>query len=349
MQNRLAIASVVLIALVGLTVWKMSARDAEVSPPATAEVKLPSFTRDQIDELEISAPERESVKLVKQAEQWKLAAPLSAEADETAVKTALDKLSELDITGVAATNDKNHERLEVSAEKGTHVIARGGGKTLLDAYIGRYQSGNTMLRLQDQKAVATVGGSIRFAFNKYVREWRDRSIASVEKDAVAEIVFENANGRFAFVRAGDGWEQAAGKGQKPIKDFDGTKVDSLVGTAAKLSATDFAASDVTADAAGVGEAPVARVSLRLSGDAGVEEVHYRVGNKAENNVYLVREGDDQIYLVSSWLGGRLTPDAGAFVKQEPAEAPPMPSPHALGSPGNPIQVPPIKMEQVKKP
>jgi hypothetical protein len=122
-----------------------------------------------------------------------------------------------------------------------------------------------------------------------------------------------------------------------------------VGTAAKLSATDFAASDVTADAAGVGEAPVARVSLRLSGDAGVEEVHYRVGNKAENNVYLVREGDDQIYLVSSWLGGRLTPDAGAFVKQEPAEAPPMPSPHALGSPGNPIQVPPIKMEQVKKP
>lgn len=328
-QNRLGIAILVLLVLGGLVYYQQSAREAQDQTAPTASVKLPKLARDSIDELELTAEGKPKVRLVKQGAEWRLAEPVDAKADQDAVGTVLDKLAELEVTGVAATKAKNHERLEVDDKKGTHVIAKSAGKPLIDALIGTYQSGNTMLRLQGQDAVASVKGSIRFAFGKEVREWRDRAITKVDPKAVQEIGFENEHGRFRFTRDGEGWKQVLGKGEKRIDALDNSKVSGLVSTAASLSATDFADQGVTSEQAGLA-AGAARVTLSVSGDAGVESVAYSIGGEIEKNYYLQRDGIDTIFIVSSWIAGRLKPAADGFVKKEnEAAAEPAAAPMAM--------------------
>ena len=46
-----------------------------------------------------------------------MAEPLDAAADQDAVKAALDKLRELEVTGVAATQAQSHEKLEVDRRR----------------------------------------------------------------------------------------------------------------------------------------------------------------------------------------------------------------------------------------
>jgi hypothetical protein len=272
---------------------------------------------------------------------------------------------------VAATKASNHERLEVEAKKGTHVIAKSGGKPVLDAWIGSYQAGNSMVRLEGQTAVATVRGSIRYAFSKYTREWRNREITEIPTTDVQRILFQNSKGRFEFVRDGDEFKQQLAKGEKPITPLDANKVKGIVGTASSLSATDFAEPGVTPEQVGLGpNAPTC--TLFLGGDAGSSEIVYRIGTLKDQSYYLQREGVDTIYLVTQWIGDRLTASTESLTRKED-EAAPAADPHAgmpgmqgmqglppgiqlppdlqqkLGSPGNPIPVHPSGVTVSNKP
>jgi len=342
-QNRLGVATLVLLALLGVTMWRMSSREAEDRTPPKVEVKLPKIDSATVDELELHAPDKPGVRLVKKDDKWRLAEPLDAAADPDTVKTALDKLRELEVTGVAATKAESHEKLEVDPKKATHVIARAGGKTLLDAYVGTYLSGNTMLRLEGQTNVATVKGSIRYVFTKQVREWRDRTIHKGDAKDVQQVEFSNKNGHFAFVREGDKWKQVLAKGDKKIDPLDDSKLTGILSTAVNLNATDFADAAITPEQAGLGPS-AASVRLKLGGDAGPQEVVYRIGSQKDQDYYFQLEGVDTIFVMSSWVGGRLLASTDTLVKKpEPANnAPP-------GSPQNPIKVDPIGSRMVPAP
>lgn len=343
-QNRLGVATLVLLALLGLTMWRINARRTEDAAPPKAEVKLPKIDSSKIDELELSAPDKPKVRLVKQGEQWRLAEPLDAKADQDAVKAVLDKLGELELTGVAATKVENHARLEVDEKKGAHVIARVGGKPLLDAFLGTYQSGSTMLRLQGQPLVATAKGSIRYVFTKQVREWRDRTIAKLEVKDVQQVTFTNKNGHFDFVREGEQWKQVLAKHDKKVDPLDDSKLKSILSTATALSATDFAEPSMTAEQAGLGPS-AATLSLALGGDAGPRAIVFRIGAQKDQDYYLQREGVDTIFVISSWIGGRLLAGPDALIKKPEAA----PSQAPLGSPQNPIKVEPTSQRVVQKP
>jgi hypothetical protein len=334
-QNRLGVATVILIALLGLTVWRLNARKSEDQPAKTVEVKLPKIESDKIDELDIAAADRPKVHLVKKGTEWRLTEPVDAEADADAVSSALTKLAELEVTGVAATLAKNHEKLEVEPKKGTRVIAKAGGKTVVDAWIGTYQAGNSMLRVEGQVPVATVRGSIRYAFSKHVREWRDREITEIPPSDVQKIRFNNPKAQLEFVREGDVFKQVVAKGQKPIDPLDANKVKGIVGTASSLNATDFAEPGVTAEQAGLG-ANAATLTLVLGGDAGAGEIVYRIGGQKDQNYYVQRDGVDTIYLVSQWIGQRLSSGTDDLIKKD---TPPPADPHAGGMPGMPPGMP----------
>lgn len=339
-QNRLGLATGLLLVLMGLTVWRLSARKAEDQPPPNkAEVKLPKLKREQIDELELTTPEHGKVRLVKKGDEWQVAEPVQGKADKDAVSSALTKLEELEVTGLAATQKKNHARLEVDEAKGTHVVAKGGGKVLLDGFIGSYQSGNSMFRVQGQDPVATVKGSIRYAFNKRLPEWRNRTITDHNPDEVQEIVFDNKNGRFQFVRTGpEEFKQVLGKGEKAIAPLDMPKVRGLVGTAAGVTALDIA-DGVSIEQAGLG-AGAATALIKLSaGDAGVpKQVLYRIGGKKDENFYVQLDGNETIYVVSTWIGNRLAPDRETFVEKAQEKGADGSAP--VGSRANPIPVEP---------
>lgn len=319
--NRLLTAIVVMVGLLALTVWQFNKRDAEDAKPADVVAKLPKVKKDDVTELSIAPPGKTAVTLKKVDGAWKMTAPLTADADKDAVDTALSKLDELESVAVAATKADNHEQLEVTEAKGVHVVAKQGDKVLADVLIGAYRSGNTMVREKDQAIVATAKGSMKFAFDKEMKEWRDRVIVEVSADALKAATFTNKNGTWKFVKDGADWKQAPG--EKEIPKFDASKVSGIVGTAIGLRANDFAAEGVTAETAGVGPNAAGSLTLTTGGDAGESQILVRIGNKSEGGYYTVREGKDPIFVVSEYAGERLMPALEKFQKEEPkaAEAP----------------------------
>ena len=325
MSTKMAIALGALLLIVAVTALQQQAEQAADSRGADTTVSLPSVDPEQVDTLEVAAPDKTPVTLVKSDAGWALSEPVAAEASERALETALDKLSDLDVTGVAATQVKNHERLEVSEGKAIHVVAKQGDVVQADLWIGVYRSGSTMVREAGKDEVAAVRGSIRYAFDKEVKDWRNRTVTDIPSDNVARLTLETKAGTVVLERKGDTFEQAAG--QPPIERFDEAKAKSVVSSVARLTAVDFAGPEIDPAAVGTVEGRLSRVTLELSGDAGASQVVLKLGEKKGNHYYLQREGNDVIYRVARFVGDRLSKGPEEFVKPEESKAATA-SPHA---------------------
>lgn len=352
-NNRLAIAAAVFLVLGGLTAYTLMKRSEQRNQPAAEVPSLPKVDREKVTSFEIRRPGEETIRLEKKDGSWRIAAPLDAMPDMSAVNGALDKLAELEVTSVAARNKENHEVLEVSDAKAVRVIVKAGNDTVLDVLIGSYRSGNTMVREAGKDPVLSVKGSIKWAFNKALKDWRDKTITGVQSDSVKTLELRNGESVFRFVRDGETWKQA--EGERAIERFDGSKVQTLVGSIAALRAMEFAAPATTAAEAGLTDASPS-VLLTTDGEAGVQQVRLRLGaarGEGDRERYLQRDGNEVIFVISKSQADRLAPTAESF------QAPPdagvaAPAPAAAeGDPGtpremDPSQLPPEIMQQLQQ-
>ncbi|MCA9606107.1 MAG: DUF4340 domain-containing protein [Myxococcales bacterium] len=369
-RYRLVIISFIAVALIGATWWAVTSQtgDTPVDENEEQALALPEVERENVTELEIHIPAgegedqpAETVRLVRGDEDhWRLAEPVEADAATTAITTALDKISSLEVVGRAASNATHHEQLEVDAAHGVRVIARNGAETLVDLWIGAYRSGNTMVRQEGQDTVLMVRGSIKFAFNKRTRDWRNRAILELTAADVNEIEYTNENGHWTFHKTEDTWAEVLpepAEGEEPptpIEGFDQARVRTAVSSLARLRAADFGTG--SAEEAGLGEGAATVRMVTGEGDD-AQTVLLRVGSEGEDGQrYVQRDGDETIYLVSRFMADRLIPNVEAFQPgEEPAEPPshggmPGGMPGMPGMPGGPGggQIPPEIMQQIQQ-
>jgi len=390
-QNRLWIGLVALLVVGGAAVWAVRTRTGD-TPTTTGAASIEGFPheieRDGIQSLEITRPDESPVRLERGEGGWRVAAPVEARADQTSVDSALDKIAELELESIAARNASHHTDLEVDAAHGIHVIARNGDEVVLDVWIGASRSGNTAVRVEGQDAVGMVDGSIRFAFSRDLKDWRDRSILDLEADDVREVAWVGPNGTFRFSRpmvapAVEGDVDAGGAAPEPvpgdwtiaevsyfsvpapegdagvpaeppvpqttIASFQASKVRTMVSTLSRLRAADFAAASVTTAAAGLTDASP-RVTLTMA-DGQVAAL--RLGGavpEATDQFYAMHEGDDTIFVVSRYHSVRLHPTVSEF---EASAAPPPSEPAGapemdLGAMGGGGEIPPDIMRQIQQ-
>ena len=382
-QSKLVAALVAFFVLAGGATYVIVKRSGEEETQVADQglPTLPTIDRETITSLVVTRPAQEggaaeTVRLEKRDGTWFVTAPVEATADANAVDTALTRLAELEVTGIAATNPDNHERLEVSDDKAIRVEVRAGDETLITLLVGAYRGRSTMARMPDDDRVLALKGSIKFAFNKALKDWRDKRILEESAETVVAVRFENTNGTFSFARNAEGaWTQP--EGEAPIERFGSTKVQSLVSSLANMRAVDFAATDVTASAAGF-DAPTGTVTMEVregetaEGEATAEgaptpsvptrTVRLQIGGAREGTEFYVRrEGEPTIYVISQYLADRARPAATAFQDAEPgAEGEGEPEmPPGLGGPGGPGgpggfggpgggELPPELMEQIQR-
>jgi hypothetical protein len=366
-NNRLIIAIVVLAVLAGVVASTLRSREATVSVPKPT-ASLPKLKQEEITKIQIENPEKKlSVTLVKRAspaapaeakdadagaaaektaDSWRLSAPLDAKPDGAAIDSLLEKLTNLEVVSVAATRKENHEKVGVDPAHAIHVKAYGSGdKLLLDAFIGASKSSGTMVRTEGEDSVLAVRGSIRYAFDKELKGFRDRAIVDLDPEALAALNVSSPKGNFKFEKAEAGWVQA--KGEKAIKDFSANKVASLGSSFARLRASDFAAPDASAESTGL-NAPAAK--LVLTPKQG-EPVTIELGKQVEGapDYYLRASGNPVIYRVSKFTGDRMQADAAAF--SEPPKKPGEESAPSMGM-GKPIagggDLPPEILKQLQQ-
>jgi hypothetical protein len=341
-KNRIAIGAVVFVALLGLTLWSVNRGNR--APSSASEVPTIEIDKDAITSLEITRPGGDAVVLSSVDGAWRVTAPLDAEADQGNVDAALNRLADLQLARIVATRTDNYARLQVDDANAVEVVAKAGDETLAALSVGKYADGMTMLRLDDRVEVFGASGSLRYAFDRELKAWRNRRVVTEEAETVQSIRFESPNGTFAFDRAGEEWTPA--EGQDALGELDPKKVAGYVSTAARLTASGFAPEDVSEARAGLTE-PNATVTMTFA--EGADPIVLELGDATEEQgeVYLRRQGNPTVYAVSEYLASRLQPDGKAFEKVDAPEAAPPAMPAMPQGQGQP-QLPPEVMRQLQE-
>ena len=342
-KNRIAIGALVFSVLLGLTAWAVNSRNRQ--PKSSGEIPSIEVEKAAITTLEITRPGDERVVLSKVDDAWRVVEPMDAAADQSNVESALNRLAELRISRIVATKPDNYARLQVDEESAVQVIVNAGDDTLTKLMVGKYGNGMTMVRVDERSEVFGARGSLRYAFDRELKAWRDRKVISVEAADVKSIRFESPKGIFHFQREGDGW--TALEGNKALGDFDSKQLTGIVSTAARLIATDFADEDTSEARAGLTE-PGAIVTITLAEDPNPIVLELGAHTDQGDELYLRRKGDPTVYVISQYLADRLQPDAAAF--QTPSAAPPPPPamPNAPTGGQQQPQLPPEVMRQLQE-
>jgi len=342
-KNRIAIGAVAFFVLLGLTLWAVNSRNRQ--PRSSAEIPSVEIDTAAITTLEITRPEDERVVLSHIDGAWRVTDPVDADADQNNVESALNRLADLRITRIVATKPEHYARLQVDDASSVQVIVKGGEDTLARLMVGKYGNGMTMVRIGDRTEVFGASGSLRYAFDRELKAWRDRNVVSVDAANVQAIRFESANGTFDFQRDGEGWK--ALEGQKALGDFDPKQVTATLSTAARLTASDFAPEETSAARAGLAE-PQAIVTMTLADDPNAIVLELGAPTDQAGELYLWRKGEPTIYVVSQYLADRLQPDANAFQTPEAPATPPPAMPMAPPGAQQQPQLPPEVMRQLQE-
>lgn len=384
-NNRLWIGGVALLVLGGAAFY-VSSRNSGDTPEDEIEAprNFPEVDDDDITALEITRPDEAPVRLELRDGTWMVVSPLEAAADQATVTTALDKLGELSVEGIAANTSTHHEELEVDAAHGVHVVASGEGGELANLWIGATRSGNTMVRVEGEDQVVTVRGSIKFAFNKALREWRDRGVLDLESDDVVAMSWQGPNGTFRFTRPMVAAEEteAAPEGEEdadeepagptygewqiaevsylPAAEADAgvpanavplTTIENFAPSRVRSMVTTLArmrASDfgeVTSMDAELNEtSPSVTLTMR---DGTNVTVRLGAARGDDGEHYAQRVGNETIFVISRHLSDRISPTAASFQQTAAAaEAPPEMPPGM--PPGGLEGLPPDVMRELER-
>ena len=355
-KNRLIFAGVLFVLLLGIATMLKTNRTSTDDGAEAAMPTLPKIDKAKIDSLEIHRS-GESITLTKVSDtEWKVTAPLEARADMTNVNAALERLTDLTVEGIAATNVENYAKLEIDDAKGVHVIAKSGATKLADLWIGAYRGGHTMMREEGKAPVLSVKGSARYAFDRAVKDWRHRMVVDTSPDSIGEVHFKSKNGDFHFKKDGTEWKPVAG--QAAIERFGSAKVAALVSSVSHIRATDFGVGELTEEVTGLG-ADASTVEFSIASDGGAENVIVHIGKvKTDGNgeMWFKRDGDPVTYVITSFLAGKLEPSASDFQNPVDGGAPPPEAaeppgggmPMGMGGPGGGGQIPPELMRQIQE-
>jgi hypothetical protein len=338
--------------LIGLSVAVAMTRRSHESETKLEKptVSAPKIKKEEITKVEITKPGQPQIVLQKQSDKWRVTAPVDGEAAQTSVESVVDKLAELEVIGIAAARKENYKRLEVDAEHAVHVVAKGGEKVLADLHIGAAKSGGTMVRIEGQEPVLTMRGSIRYVFDREVKDFRERDVTNIDNKELASVAVTSQKGTYKFERSDENKPWAQAKGEKPIANFDPEKVTSFLNTAAHLYASDFAEPNESDAATGLA-APQSKVTLTKK-DGTTTELSLGKQHSGGQEYYLRSSGKpDVVFRISNFNGERLMPDAKFFEKDpkpagDPAAANPGMPMAGGGAPGGGL--PPEIMKQLQQ-
>lgn len=269
-----------------------------------------AFKAADVKELELSSNNgRDRVSLRREGDRWKITAPGTWDAEQSLIKAALEQLEKLSFGDLVTEQPANFANLEVSDDKGAHVVARGdGGKVLLDAWMGKSVSGFTLLRPTGKNEVWQSTGAFRYTFAKDAQALRDHAIVDVARDDIKRVTLEGGGQKVVLeqVPAAEKNAEATWKvieSTVKIDKLDEQMVSSLGQTLGGLRATSFSDKPLADPAVGL-EPPQSKITITTK--SGGDRV-LRVGKLVGDDGYLALEGRPQVYLVQKWTMERLAP------------------------------------------
>jgi hypothetical protein len=233
--------------------------------------------------------------LVRTAEGWRVNGHRAAREEISALLGELGDTSRLDLVAESPTS---HARLGVSTDSGRRLRTAGG--TPLELIVGARSGGFSggYARQPEANAVYQLRGRLPALLARSPDEWRDRTIAAIPADSVAEVEVVRGRVRYALRRDGSSWRFASGG--RP----DSAKVADLVRDLGRISASGFAS------ASQIDSARFARPDRRLAIKGPGGRTLLALAFDSTGDAILVRhDSGGTVWRMESWETDRITPAA----------------------------------------
>lgn len=155
--------------------------------------------------IEIEHPGR-SVILENVGGTWMITSPMRVNADPAAVRQVLSGILKLQIGSLVSSNPDKQSLYQVDSTGTKLTVTERSGRTVA-LIVGKEgpSFSEVYLRAPQSADVYLAGGLDAWMINKELKEWRDRSILTLEADMIREIVYSIGKKVFAFRRDSTNW------------------------------------------------------------------------------------------------------------------------------------------------
>lgn len=263
--------------------------------------EMPAISADAISRIEIAGGEH-PVELEKRGEDW-VVLPGEHAADQRALERLTKSIAEIEVGSMRSNNPEKYDLYQV-AEGNLKVSVFTGADSTFAFFIGKEtgdRKGDYIRRVGRDEVFAT-SGRIRMQFEKEMKLWRDRTIASFSHQNAERLVISKAGKSLSFVKGEKEWEFSEIPADLPENfRLDESKVSEAVRTLSALRAAEFV--DDAGDPTGLGLSPhfiEVVASLKGTDEAAGEEYTLLIGGEKEDKYYAKTSGGEQVYLINKY-------------------------------------------------
>jgi hypothetical protein len=262
---------------------------------------------EEVDTILVSRGDT-TIRLTRSGSSWRVNGYPTA---ENSVKEILDALADTSATSeLVARSASSHARLGVDVVTGKRLVVKSGARELVRYVVGKrgsdWESG--YVRRPGSDDVYLLKSRLADLTERRVDDWRDKRLAAVEADSVAELEVTRGRTGYLLERAGKLWKFKDGK------ETDSAAVAGLLGQFRNLSAAGFA-TRAQADSADFTR-PERRVRLLAPGGRPLLALAI---DSAGSNYWVRKDADSTVYRLDSWTADQLTPKDSTLRKKAPAK------------------------------
>jgi hypothetical protein len=275
--------------------------------------KLVKFEPEKAARLRLAYPEAPAIALQKKDQDWRIAEPMVADADDRAVTMLLGQIADTkaerriptaEAEGLATyglEGDGTQARVSIALEDGTELPSIVIGNTTPVGY-------QAFVRVDGRAEVIVMPLLLHSGIKKTVFDLREKKLFDVDAGAGIALTLTRESGAIVLTREGDRWKITA-----PVQgDADTDQVGTLLRSLNDMNALAFfEGSEVDRTTFGL-EDPLLEVQAEF-GDKGA--VGFRLGEKTSSapvGYYVERIGDGQVATLPEWVRVRFDQDLNAL-------------------------------------
>lgn len=237
-MKRSTLYSVIFLIVLAIAAFFTLHREGEVSSTGSTGQMLVDYDSTAIDKLELVSPAK-TVVLEKQAGIWMLTSPITYEADQTSVASAVGKGRRIELKSLVSTNPENQKLFQVDST-GTLVKVYANGTLKAAFVVGKPSSSYTeaYVRLSGSNDVQLAGDVVSSSFTKQPKDWRDKTVFKTDESTIKNVTFQYGDTTFALSLQDSLWRVGKDSANQ-------TTIKPALTALASIQADDFIDSAVT--------------------------------------------------------------------------------------------------------
>jgi hypothetical protein len=304
----------VLVAALGTYLWVYELPQAEKEGKKE---KLLAVDAATVTGVTLAYPDRR-IELRKTDGGWRVAAPVDAPADESAVKSLLTTVIDAEVQRSLDELPQDLGSFGLSPPSATVTLTVAGETQPPPVKVGKNTAigGKTYVRRGDEPKLLLTASTLQFGVSKQVKDLRDKQLLTFEDDDVTRVEIRPAGGDpTTLVRKADAGKDGAWTVEPGGRPADPTEVRSYLSSLRATRAVDFP-DDAPSDLAKYGlEAPRLTVTLATGTDGAAMQT-LLLGSETtqgtQKQVYAKRADRATVYALGDWSFRTLSKDARQF-------------------------------------